>query len=47
MSEEDWKETIDTNLTGVFNSVKASVEALKKSKGIYYYHRQSCRHQLF
>jgi len=33
MSEKDWKETIDTNLTGVFNSVKASVEALKKSKG--------------
>ncbi len=33
MNEEDWKTTIDTNLTGVFNSVKASVEALKKSKG--------------
>ncbi|HMG66542.1 MAG TPA: SDR family oxidoreductase [Chitinophagaceae bacterium] len=33
MSEEDWKETIDTNLTGVFNSVKASIEALKQSKG--------------
>ena len=33
LSEEDWKTTIDTNLTGVFNSVKASVEALKKSKG--------------
>jgi len=33
MSEEDWKETIDTNLTGVFNSVKASVEELKKSRG--------------
>jgi 3-oxoacyl-[acyl-carrier protein] reductase len=33
MSEKDWKETIDTNLTGVFNSVKASVEALKRSKG--------------
>src|SRR6187455_727809 len=33
MKEKDWKETIDTNLTGVFNSVKASVEALKKSKG--------------
>lgn len=28
-----WKETIDTNLTGVFNSVKASIEALKKSQG--------------
>ena len=33
MSESDWKSTIDTNLTGVFNSVKASLEALKKSKG--------------
>jgi NAD(P)-dependent dehydrogenase (short-subunit alcohol dehydrogenase family) len=33
MSEKDWKETIDTNLTGVFNTVKAGVEALKKSKG--------------
>jgi NAD(P)-dependent dehydrogenase (short-subunit alcohol dehydrogenase family) len=28
-----WKETIDTNLTGVFNSVKASIEALKQSQG--------------
>ncbi|GGA72740.1 short-chain dehydrogenase [Flavobacterium palustre] len=28
-----WNETIDTNLTGVFYSVKASLEALKKSKG--------------
>jgi len=33
LSEADWKSTIDTNLTGVFNSVKASLEALKKSKG--------------
>src|SRR5665213_771959 len=33
LSEENWKSMIDTNLTGVFNSVKASVEALKKSKG--------------
>ena len=33
LTEEDWKDTIDTNLTGVFNSVKASLEALKKSKG--------------
>jgi NAD(P)-dependent dehydrogenase (short-subunit alcohol dehydrogenase family) len=30
---DQWKETIDTNLTGVFYSVRASVEALKKSKG--------------
>ncbi len=33
LTEEDWKDTIDTNLTGVFNSVKASIEALKKTKG--------------
>ncbi len=33
LTEELWKETIDTNLTGVFNTVKASLEALKKSKG--------------
>lgn len=33
LSEEDWKSTIDTNLTGVFNSVKASIDALKNSKG--------------
>ncbi len=30
---EQWNETIDTNLTGVFNSVKASIDALKKTKG--------------
>ncbi|MBS1681842.1 MAG: SDR family oxidoreductase [Bacteroidetes bacterium] len=28
-----WHETIDTNLTGVFYSIKAGYEALKKSKG--------------
>ena len=33
LTEEDWKDTIDTNLTGVFNSVKSSIDALKKSKG--------------
>ncbi|MGN6616323.1 MAG: SDR family oxidoreductase [Ilyomonas sp.] len=33
LTEEQWKDTIGTNLTGVFNSVKASLEALKKSKG--------------
>src|SRR6266853_660264 len=33
MTEADWKTVIDTNLTGVFNSVKASVEELKKSTG--------------
>lgn len=33
LTEEDWRNTIDTNLTGVFNSVKSSIETLKKSKG--------------
>jgi NAD(P)-dependent dehydrogenase (short-subunit alcohol dehydrogenase family) len=33
LSAQEWKDTIDTNLTGVFNSVKASIEPLKKSKG--------------
>ena len=33
LTEENWKSMIDTNLTGVFNSVKASLEELKKSKG--------------
>src|SRR5258706_3470249 len=33
LTEEDWRDTIDTNLTGVFNSVKASIEVLKKHKG--------------
>ncbi len=33
LKEEEWKSTIDTNLTGVFNSVKASIEGLKKTKG--------------
>ena len=33
LTEEQWRETIDTNLTGVFYSIKASVEALRVSKG--------------
>ncbi len=33
MSEDDWHNTINTNLTGVFHSVKASVDALKKAEG--------------
>lgn len=33
LTEEDWHQTIDTNLTGVFHSVKAGIEALKASKG--------------
>jgi NAD(P)-dependent dehydrogenase (short-subunit alcohol dehydrogenase family) len=30
---EEWNRTIDTNLTGVFYSVKSAVEYIKKSKG--------------
>ncbi|HYF67000.1 MAG TPA: SDR family oxidoreductase [Ohtaekwangia sp.] len=33
LTDEQWQETIDTNLTGVFYSVKASIPALKESKG--------------
>lgn len=33
LDEKLWKEMIDTNLTGVFNSVKASLDSLKASKG--------------
>lgn len=35
LTVDQWQETIDTNLTGAFYSIKASVEALKKSKGYY------------
>lgn len=35
MSSDDWNAMIDTNLNGVFHTLKASVEALKKSKGYY------------
>lgn len=33
MTPEQWHETIDTNLTGVFYSIKASLEALTATKG--------------
>ena len=33
MSDELWHDTINTNLTGVFHSVKASIDALKQSQG--------------
>ncbi len=33
LTTKQWNETIDVNLTGVFNSVKASIPSLKKSKG--------------
>lgn len=32
---EQWQETIDTNLTGVFYSIKSSVGALKQSQGYF------------
>lgn len=32
---EQWKETIDTNLTGPFYSLKAGLDQLKKNKGYY------------
>lgn len=33
LTYDQWNQTIDTNLTGVFNSVKACVEEIKKTKG--------------
>jgi 3-oxoacyl-[acyl-carrier protein] reductase len=33
MTHEQWNETIDVNLTGVFNTVKSSLGSLKESKG--------------
>ncbi len=33
LTPDQWSEVIDVNLTGVFNSVKASVDALRASKG--------------
>ncbi|HLU89081.1 MAG TPA: SDR family oxidoreductase [Cyclobacteriaceae bacterium] len=35
LTVEEWKETIDTNLTGAFYSIKAAVKALKTSKGMF------------
>lgn len=35
MSIEDWNQMITTNLNGVFHTLKASVEALKKTQGYY------------
>jgi NADP-dependent 3-hydroxy acid dehydrogenase YdfG len=34
LTVEQWAEVIDTNLTGVFYSVKAAVEELKKTRGM-------------
>ncbi|MCM4165504.1 MULTISPECIES: SDR family oxidoreductase [unclassified Arenibacter] len=35
ISDTLWHEMVNTNLNGVFHSLKASVDALKKSKGYY------------
>ncbi|WP_209390042.1 SDR family oxidoreductase [Chryseobacterium sp. RR2-3-20] len=35
LSAEEWNDMIDTNLTGVFYTLKASVEELKKTEGYY------------
>ena len=35
MTDDDWHQMINTNLNGAFHSLKASVAALKKSKGYY------------
>ncbi|PIB35512.1 short-chain dehydrogenase [Reichenbachiella sp. 5M10] len=33
LTDEQWNETIDINLTGVFNTVRATIPALKDTKG--------------
>ena len=35
MTDSEWHHMINTNLNGVFHTLKASVETLKKSKGYY------------
>lgn len=35
LTPQQWSETIDTNLTGVFYSIKAGLEALKKREGYF------------
>lgn len=35
LEDEKWHQMINTNLNGVFHTLKASVEALKKSEGYY------------
>jgi len=35
LTEEQWHDTIDTNLTGVFNTIKVSTEQLKQNKGYF------------
>lgn len=33
LTDEQWHETIDTNLTGVFHTIRASINALSETKG--------------
>lgn len=35
LTTEQWNEMIDTNLTGVFHTLKAAIPALKESKGYF------------
>ena len=35
LSPQQWQQMIDTNLTGVFNTLQATVSALKESEGYY------------
>jgi NAD(P)-dependent dehydrogenase (short-subunit alcohol dehydrogenase family) len=35
LTPEQWRETIDINLTGVFNTAKTTLEALKKTEGYF------------
>ncbi|MBP2615440.1 SDR family oxidoreductase [Chryseobacterium jejuense] len=35
LTAEEWNEMIETNLTGVFYTLKASIEELKKTEGYY------------
>lgn len=35
LSVEEWNDMIETNLTGVFHTLRASVDELKKSEGYY------------
>lgn len=35
LTTQQWKDTIDTNLTGAFYTLKATADALKESKGYY------------
>jgi 3-oxoacyl-[acyl-carrier protein] reductase len=35
LTSEQWQKTIDINLTGMFNSIKASYESLKETQGYF------------